>query len=46
VVESPLKLGDVSFSIIRAVAPLVKQQIKGAREEREKNGVSKSEAGR
>ena len=34
VVESPLKLGDVSFSIIRLVAPLVKEQLKkGEREE-------------
>jgi hypothetical protein len=33
-VESPLKLGDVSFSIIRAVAPLVKQQLRAQREER------------
>jgi len=34
VVEPPFKLGDVSFSIIRAVAPLVKQQLRKQKEER------------
>ena len=34
VVEPPFKLGDVSFSIIRAVAPLVKQQLRAQKEER------------
>ena len=34
VVEPPAKLGDVSFSIIRAVAPLVKQQLRAQREKR------------
>ena len=35
VVEPPFKLGDVSFSIIRAVAPAVKQQLRKKREARE-----------
>jgi hypothetical protein len=35
VVEPPAKLGDLSFSIIRAVAPLVKKQLKAQREKRE-----------
>ena len=34
VVEPPFKLGDVSFSIIRAVAPAVKAQLRRAREAR------------
>lgn len=34
VVESPMKLGDISFSIIRAVAPLVKEQLKAQKEQR------------
>ena len=34
VVEPPAKLGDVSFSIIRAVAPLVKKQLRAQREKR------------
>lgn len=34
VVEPPFKLGDVSFSIIRAVAPLVKQQLRAKKQER------------
>ena len=38
VVEPPAKLGDVSFSIIRAVAPLVKKQLKAQREKRESAG--------
>ena len=38
VVEPPAKLGDVSFSIIRAVAPLVKKQLRAQREKREKDG--------
>jgi hypothetical protein len=37
VVEPPAKLGDVSFSIIRAVAPLVKKQLRAQREKREKD---------
>ena len=37
VVEPPAKLGDVSFSIIRAVAPLVKKQLRAQREKRESN---------
>ena len=31
--RAPAKLGDVSFSIIRAVAPLVKKQLRAQREE-------------
>jgi hypothetical protein len=38
VVESPLKLGDVSFSIIRLVAPLVKEQLKKEKEKRAAGG--------
>lgn len=34
VVEPPFKLGDASFSIIRAVAPAVKAQLRRAREAR------------
>eukprot|EP00227_Mantoniella_beaufortii_P016864 CAMPEP_0197592470 /NCGR_PEP_ID=MMETSP1326-20131121/15106_1 /TAXON_ID=1155430 /ORGANISM="Genus nov. species nov., Strain RCC2288" /LENGTH=533 /DNA_ID=CAMNT_0043158169 /DNA_START=51 /DNA_END=1652 /DNA_ORIENTATION=- len=37
VVESPLKLGDVSFSIIRLVAPLVKKQLQ---EQKKKNAAA------
>ena len=37
-VESPVKLGDASFSIIRAVAPLVKKQIAAKRGEGEASG--------
>ena len=43
VVEPPAKLGDVSFSIIRAVAPLVKQQLRAQREKR--GDVSTSSVG-
>ena len=35
--RAPAKLGDVSFSIIRAVAPLVKKQLRAQREKRESN---------
>ena len=46
VVEPPAKLGDVSFSIIRAVAPLVKKQLRAQREKRESNeSESDSEKG-
>ena len=38
VVEPPAKLGDLSFSIIRAVAPLVKKQLRAQREKRESTG--------
>ncbi|MDB9924965.1 nuclear transport factor 2 family protein [bacterium] len=38
VVEPPAKLGDLSFSIIRAVAPLVKTQLRQQREKREAEG--------
>jgi len=43
VVEPPAKLGDVSFSIIRAVAPLVKKQLRAQREKRESESESDSE---
>ena len=45
VVEPPAKLGDVSFSIIRAVAPLVKKQLRAQREKRESN-ESESDSGK
>ena len=43
VVEPPAKLGDVSFSIIRAVAPLVKQQLRAQREKRGDVSTSSAE---
>ena len=37
VVESPMKLGEASFSIIRVVAPLVKEQILAEKKKRNNN---------
>jgi hypothetical protein len=37
VVESPMKLGEASFSIIRVVAPLVKEQILAEKQKKENN---------
>jgi len=47
VVESPMKLGEASFSIIRVVAPLVKEQILAEKQKKEnkKNDNDSSDEG-
>ena len=42
VVESPMKLGEASFSIRRVVAPLVKEQILAEKQKKENNLTRKA----
>ena len=44
VVESPMKLGEASFSIIRVVAPLVKEQILAEKQKKENNKKNDNES--